>query len=122
MARILVIDDDEIVNTMIVQMLSEQGHKADAAWNGNQGLKLMETIPYDLVVTDIIMPEKEGIETINIIRQKSRTLPIIAISGGGKIGSQQYLSLAHQFGADYIFHKPFRKEPFLDAVRECLVV
>jgi DNA-binding response OmpR family regulator len=120
-AKILVIDDDDIVNGFVVQMLSEEGHEAAAAFNGDEGLKLMAAVPFDLVITDIIMPEKEGLETINAIRRTNRTLPIIAISGGGRISSDQYLSLAQQFGADYVFQKPFRRDAFLSAVRECLL-
>ncbi len=120
MARILVIDDDEIMNSMIVQLLSEVGYEAEGAEDGNLALKLLETKTFDLIVTDIIMPEKEGLETIVAIRKTNKTVPIIAVSGGGKLGPEQYLDMAKHFGADYAFQKPFYREPFLAAVRECL--
>lgn len=120
MAKILVIDDDEIMNEMIVQLLSKAGYEAEGACDGSQGLKLMESKQFDLIITDIVMPQKEGIETILAIRSKNKSLPIIAISGGGKIRPDQYLHMAQQIGADYTFQKPFEKEPFLGAVRECL--
>jgi DNA-binding response OmpR family regulator len=120
MKKILVIDDDEMVNDMIVQMLTEAGYEADSALDGTKGLKLLETRSYDLIITDIVMPEKEGLETIMAIRKKQKGLPIIAISGGGRIGPKQYLHMAQQFGADYTFQKPFDKASFLGAVRECL--
>ena len=120
MAKILVIDDDEIMNSMTVQLLSEAGYEAESAHDGDLGLKILASKPFDLVVTDIVMPEKEGIETIIAIRNKSKTLPIIAISGGGKINPEQYLRMAQRFGADYTFQKPFSREHFLAAVRECL--
>jgi DNA-binding response OmpR family regulator len=120
MARILVIDDDEIINDMIVQMLSEAGYEAEGAKDGSLGLKLLASKPFELIVTDIIMPEKEGLETIVAIRKKSKTIPIIAVSGGGKQGPAHYLLLAKQFGADYAFQKPFDRDAFLGAVRDCL--
>ena len=120
MARILVIDDDEFVNGMIVQLLSEAGHEVLSAQDGRCGLKILESKPVDLVVTDIIMPEKEGIETIMAIRNMNKTLPIVAISGGGKIDPQQYLRMAEHFGASYTFQKPFAREPFLAAIQEAL--
>jgi DNA-binding response OmpR family regulator len=114
-AKILVIDDDEIMNGMIVQLLSEAGYEVQGAQDGRYGLKILESKQFDLVVTDIVMPEKEGIETIRAMRKKSKTIPIIAISG-----REQYLPMALHFGADYALQKPFCKEPFLNAVRECL--
>ena len=120
MAKILVIDDDEIMNSMTVQLLSEAGYEAEGAHDGNCGLRMLGSKLFDLVVTDIVMPEKEGVETIIAIRSKNKTLPIIAISGGGKINSEQYLKMAQHFGADYTFQKPFNREHFLAAVRECL--
>lgn len=120
MARILVIDDDEIMNDMIVQLLSEAGYDAVGAEDGRCGLALLDTGDFDLIVTDIIMPEKEGLETIIEIRRRSTSLPIIAISGGGKLGPEQYLHLAKHFGANLTFQKPFQNERFLEAVRECI--
>jgi len=120
MARILVIDDDEIMNGMTVQLLSEAGYEAEGAHDGDSGLKILASKQFDLVVTDIVMPEKEGIETIISIRNRSKALPIIAISGGGKISPEQYLRMAQHFGADYTFEKPFDRLHFLAAVRECL--
>ena len=120
MARILVIDDDEIMNDMIVQLLSEAGYEAEGALDGSRGLKLLETQPFDLIVTDIVMPERDGLETILAIRKQSKAVPIIAVSGGGRLGPEQYLLMAREFGADYIFQKPFDAERFLEAVRACL--
>jgi DNA-binding response OmpR family regulator len=122
MARILVIDDDEIVNGMIVQMLTEAGFEAEGAHDGAQGLKLFDQKTYDLIITDIVMPGKEGIETIGAIRKKSRTLPIIAISGGGILNSDRYLAMALEFGANQTIQKPFGREAFLKVVRNCLSI
>ncbi|HLP15984.1 MAG TPA: response regulator [Bacteroidota bacterium] len=122
MAKILVIDDDEIVNDMIVQLLAEAGYEVCGASDGVHGMKLFEASPFDLIITDIVMPEKEGIETILAIRAKSKTVPIIAISGGGKLGPDQYLSLARKVGANFLFKKPFENPVFLDAVQQCLAL
>jgi len=120
MARILIIDDDEMMNGMIVQLLSEAGYETESATDGNLGLRLLRDNAFDLIVTDIIMPEKEGLETIAAIRKDNKGVPIIAISGGGKLGPEHYLHMAKHFGADYAFQKPFYRDPFLAAVRECL--
>jgi len=120
MHRILVIDDDEILNDMIVQLLSGAGFTAKGAHDGGRGLELMKQESFDLVITDIVMPEKEGLETIFAIRRMSKTIPIIAISGGGKVAPQQYLYMAGECGANMTFQKPFDNKTFLRAVHECL--
>ena len=120
MSRILVIDDDEVVNNMIRQLLQAAGYEAEGAPDGARGMRLMERGSFDLVVTDILMPEREGLETIHLIREKSAALPIIAISGGGRMSPEQCLTMAQYLGADYTFQKPFDHEAFLGAVRECL--
>jgi CheY-like chemotaxis protein len=120
MARILVIDDDSIMNSMIVQMLKSVGHQTKSAEDGKRGLKMLDAHPFDLIVTDIVMPEIEGLAMIQVIRTINKTIPIIAISGGGRNRPEGYLAAAQAFGADYTFQKPFEKDAFLAAVRECL--
>lgn len=120
MAKILVLDDDESVLAMLLRWLSDAGYEAGGAGDGERGLRLLETEPYDLVVTDILMPGKEGLETIPAIRRKRKDLPIIAMSGGGSCGPQLYLEMALKLGAVYAFQKPFDREPFLKVVRGCL--
>ncbi len=120
MTNILVIDDDEILNDMVVQLLSQAGYQSVGAQDGECALKLMDGQQFDLIITDIVMPVKEGIETIFAIRKRNKTIPIIAISGGGKLGPEQYLPMAKQCGANYTFEKPFDNNQFLDAVRMCL--
>ena len=122
MPRILVIDDDEIMNDMLIQMLSEAGYEIFSAADGSRGLKMFNSQVFDLIITDIVMPEKEGLETILAIRKINKTIPVIAISGGGKIRPEGYLTMAQQFGADYAFQKPFDRGQFLGAIRECLCV
>jgi len=120
MARVLVLDDDESLLKMLLLWLTIAGFEAEGAGDGDSGLRLLETKPFDLVVTDIVMPNKEELETIPAIRKKFKDLPIIAISGGGIGSAELYLDIAQQLGVNFAFQKPFGMNPFLDAVRECL--
>jgi DNA-binding NtrC family response regulator len=82
-ARILVIDDDEQILRTLHQVLEMEGHEVLDAPNGKEGMRIFEEHGADLVVTDIVMPEKEGIETIKELHEGNPDLKIIAISGGG---------------------------------------
>jgi len=120
MARILVIDDDEQVLDMLYESLTREGYDVLKASNGEQGLKLYREEPVDLIITDLIMPEKEGIETIIELRQDVPEVKIIAISGGGRIGTKDYLNMAKIFGVQRTFTKPVAREQLLDAIRELI--
>jgi len=120
MAHILVIDDDPSIRNILYDILREDGHEVSLAENGNRGIELINQIPFDLVITDLIMPEKEGVETIIEIRNSSPGLSIIAVSGGGRICSQDYLSLAGKLGADMTMSKPFTPGQIKSAVDELL--
>jgi CheY-like chemotaxis protein len=118
MARILVVDDEPQMREVLCQALEGRGHIVDQAGDGREAfLRLAEHQP-DLVITDLVMPDMEGLETIQALRNKFPALPIIAISGGGRIGPETYLSIAGQFGAERTFAKPFRLAELLTAVRE----
>ena len=116
MACILVVDDEELVRVTLRQMLEKAGHRVFEATNGIEALGAFEKCEADLVITDIIMPEKEGIETIMELRQRKPGLKIIAMSGGGRTGNTQYLHLAKSFGADNILPKPFKMCEVRDVV------
>jgi len=118
--KILLIDDDDIVREMFTEMLEYEGFVVHSAENGLKGLALYNSMSFDLIITDIIMPEKEGIETISAIRKNDKKTPIIAISGGGRIKSECYLEIAKTLGANYIFSKPVKMKEFLNSVSECL--
>jgi len=120
MARILVIDDDEQVLDMLYESLTREGYDVLRASNGEQGLRLYRQEPVDLIITDIIMPEKEGIETIIELRQDFPDVKIIAMSGGGRIGTKDYLHLAKIFGVQRTFTKPVAREQLLDAIKALL--
>jgi CheY-like chemotaxis protein len=118
MARILIIDDDSQILDMLRQTLERDGHEVVDASDGKEGLILYRKNPTDLIITDLIMPEKEGIETIMELRQDFPDVKIIAISGGGRLEPGQYLSMAKSFGVQYTFAKPVEREDLLEAVRE----
>src|SRR5664280_1663743 len=116
MAKILVFDDEPSILLMIKKMLERAGHEVDMALNGREGMELLEKNKPDLVITDIIMPEKEGLETIMTLRKKYPEIKIIAISGGGRIGPEGYLPSAKHLGADMVFQKPLVQKEFMEAV------
>ncbi len=120
--RILVVDDDVEVREMIKKMLSGQNYDVLLAANGNESMKIIKNEPdIDIVITDIIMPEKEGIETILEIKRDFPHIRILAISGGGRGDPQNYLVLAKGLGADLTLGKPFIKQELLEAVNALLV-
>ncbi len=120
MATIYVFDDEPSILLMIKKMLEKAGHEVGIALNGREGMELInEKIP-DLIITDIIMPEKEGLETIMELRKKHPGLKIIAISGGGRFGPEGYLPGAKLLGADLVFQKPLVQKEFLNAIASLL--
>ena len=120
MQKILIIDDDHHILLMIKKMLERAGLEVDLASNGDEGLKLFKKLSFDLVITDIIMPEKEGLEIIREMKRMRSDLKIIAMSGGGKVSSNNYLNTAKIFGATKILTKPFTHKQLILAVQELL--
>jgi DNA-binding response OmpR family regulator len=112
MATILVIDDDPSMRRMMSRILTAAGHQVTEAVNGLDGIKKFQSTPPQIVVTDIVMPDLEGIETIMKMRTiGSSKVGIIAVSGGGQHGrSSDYLLAARGLGADAILPKPFRPD------------
>ena len=120
MAQILIIDDDAQLLAMLRQTLEREGYEVMEASNGKEGLRQYRENPTDLIITDLIMPEKEGIEIIVELRRDFPDVKIIAISGGGRVDPGQYLSIAKSFGVQYTFAKPVERKKLLNAVRELL--
>jgi len=110
MEQILVIDDDAAARGMLRDLVEELGHEVSVAENGDDGLRLFEERPFTLVICDILMPEKEGIETIREIKKKNPYTQVIAISGGGSSGNLEFLKMAQSLGADCAIRKPFEIE------------
>jgi len=121
MARILIIDDDVQILDMLRQILKSEGYEVVEAADGREGIRLYREDPADLIITDIIMPEKEGIETIMELKRDFPDVKIIAISGGGRIGPEEYLPMAEMLGAKRTFSKPVERKQLLNAVRKLLV-
>lgn len=120
MARIIVIDDEASIAIMIKRMLEKEGHEVEIAFNGNEGLQLMEKFQPDLLITDIVMPEKEGLELILDLRKSNPKLKIVAISGGGRFKYEGYLASAKHLGASKVFQKPLNFKEFISGISELL--
>lgn len=120
MARILVIDDDDQVREMLRRMIHNAGHEVVVAADGDVGMAMYREHPADLIVTDIIMPEKDGWEAIVELRRDYPDIKIIAISGGARLGPYSYLAIAKRFGAQRVFAKPIEKTELLRAIGELL--
>ncbi len=120
MANILIIDDEYQMRDILRQKLERLGHKVMEAADGKVGIKLQEKTPFDLVITDLIMPEKEGIETIKILRHNYPKLKIIAYSGGGRTAPEGFLEMASILGADRTLEKPFDLKEIIAIIDELL--
>jgi CheY-like chemotaxis protein len=120
MARILVADDGEDIREILRMMLSAAGYEVLVAPDGDSALTLMRAEPIDLIITDIFMPGKEGIETIIELRRDFPSVKIVAMSGGGRMGELHYLEDAVKLGAVRSILKPFRAAEILAVVREAL--
>ena len=120
MAHILVIDDEDPVRNMLRQILERAGHEVAEAPDGNVGMQHVREHQIELVVTDILMPEQEGIETIRTLHRDFPQLKVLAISGGGRRRTLDVLIEAEFFGAHRILAKPFERTEFLEAVSTLL--
>lgn len=122
MPTILLIEDDELFRVTLAEALTSQGYAVTQAEDGVEGVKLFKAAPTDLVLTDIVMPNQEGIATVRELRQVSATVGIIAMSGGLAKDAPLYLKLAGGLGADRTLQKPFPLTTLLEAVKEVLAL
>ena len=125
MPRILVIDDDDEMRLMLRMMLEKEGYDVSDTFDGDVGVRLFNQDPFDLVITDILMPRKEGIATIVELRRDNPDLKVIAISGGSMqpntgLSCGNVLKLAQAVGASCVLAKPFDRDEFLGAVQKLL--
>ncbi|MCD6180160.1 MAG: response regulator [Bacteroidales bacterium] len=118
--KILVIDDDIQFRMMMVEMLERKQFVVYNAADGEEGIRIWKDLHPDLVITDIIMPNKEGIETILELKRINKEVKIIAISGGGRTNAKDNLRSAKLLGASLILEKPFESSDLLDAVHKLL--
>jgi DNA-binding response OmpR family regulator len=117
--RILVIDDEASVRAFIRQTLETEGYEVKEAADGKEGLAALRPYPADLIITDIFMPNKEGIDTIRTVREQFPQTKILAISGGGS-RRMEVLSAAVQFGAHHALEKPFTPAELVAAINVAL--
>ncbi len=118
MKRVLIIDDDDQIRKLISTMLEREGYEVDQLDDGMNAYKQYAAHPYDVVITDIIMPEKEGLETIMELRRGFPDCKVIAISGGGRISPTDCLAMAGHLGVAYTFSKPFERSALIAAVKQ----
>jgi DNA-binding response OmpR family regulator len=120
MARILVIDDNAPTRDILRQALERAGHEVVEASDGRVGIEHQRTMPAEVIITDILMPDQEGFETIRELRRDFPTTGIIAMSGGGQIGCETLLVIAERLGAQRVLQKPFGLRDMLTAVHQLL--
>ena len=122
MAYILVIDDDPVVLEAFKRFLEIEGHTVVTASNGQEGIDIFRNGQVDLVITDMVMPVKDGLKTIMELEKEFPDIKIIAISGGGVIEAGRYLDLAEHIGVKQTLTKPVTKEQLINAVNEVLEI
>lgn len=120
MERILIIDDDESTISILTQILQDEGYEVVTAHDGEEGLAQFHSKPMDLVISDMVMPVKDGLDTILELKKIVPDLPVIAISAGGKIAKERYLEVAAYLGNTKTLAKPFSREQIVGAVKEQL--
>ena len=114
--RILLIDDEEAVRMTVGEILKRAGYEVQSAADGNSGLDLFQRQSFDLLITDLLMPEGDGLETIMALRRGRKSLKIMVISGCGQTLGNEYMKIAQHLGADLTLSKPFTRAELLAAV------
>lgn len=120
MARILVVDDDPMVLRMVVRMLTDDGNDCIACENGRHAMDQLKDVSVNLVITDINMPEMNGIDLIRNIKATQKDLPVVVISGGARTLSTAVFDSIRDMGVAHILTKPFMRADLLAAVNETL--
>jgi len=120
MKKILLVDDEAAIRSMVSIVLKREGRSFVEACNGTEAQALLVADSYDLVISDVIMPDCDGIELIMSIRRKQPDVPVIVMSGGGRVQANHYLNLAEKLGAVRVFEKPFNTTILRQSVDEIL--
>jgi len=118
--KVLIIDDDPIIRDLLTAAFDSAGYSTLSAENGRKGVGLLDSYAPDLVVTDIVMPELEGIGAIMAIKRRPSPPKVIAISGASQVRGPNYLKWAQHLGADEVLAKPFRMAEILGVSRRIL--
>ena len=120
MPRILVIDDEQLLRSTVVTILTRAGFSVEEAPDGQAGIAMFHKSPSDVVITDIFMPNGDGIELIKKLKQSNCQAKIMAMTGGGHIQMMEMASAAKLVGADHVLEKPFEGESLLAAINAVL--
>jgi two-component system chemotaxis response regulator CheY len=120
MIRILLVDDDDMSRGAIHKMLERAGYAVESTRDGDEVIRMYAQQTADLVITDLIMPDKDGLEIIQDLRKLNPKVRILAISGGGRVDANEYLSVARKFGAVEVLSKPFTRDELRKAVDAAL--
>ena len=118
MIKILVIDDDELVKNMISSVLRKNNFEVVSASNGVEGVNVAKKVEPNIVLTDMLMPDKEGVETIIEVKQALPEVKVIAMSGGGQEKNMTFLQMAKKVGADCVLQKPFKPSDLVSMIKE----
>lgn len=118
--RILVVDDEPTILLLLRRILSEEGYEVVTANDGDEAIRLSESLSFDLFLIDLIMPRKDGIETILQLRTLKKNTPVVAMSGGWHAGTRNCLALAAKLGACATLAKPFDQKSLLGTLRSAL--
>lgn len=122
MGRLLLIEDNDEVREAMTFLLERAGHTVVVLPDGRKAVDVCQKRDVDIVITDIVMPEREGIDTIRVLRKQIPGIGIVAISGGGRYGrSEEYLTAARQLGADVTLSKPVDPATLLEVLSDLLV-
>ncbi len=120
MATILIVDDEPALRKIVRQMIESEGHVVVEADNGRAALSVFRARNPEIVITDIVMPQKDGIEMIAELRRESPAVRVVAISGGGRTRNLDVLRLAERAGADVVLAKPFTRVELIDALERAV--
>ena len=120
MSHILVVDDEPQVRAMLSLFLRKSGFEVSEAKDGDEALRIVSSADIALIILDLIMPGKEGLETLTALRKNGSETKVIAVSGGAKTVSTDFLPIAQKLGADAVLKKPFRNETLLSTIEELL--
>ena len=120
MIRVLLVDDDDLSRGAVHKMLERAGYAVHSTSKGSEAIVRYKTERSDLVITDLIMPDTDGLEIIQELRRMDPAVRILAISGGGRVDAEEYLSVARKFGALEVLPKPFTGQELKQAVERAL--
>ncbi|EXJ16430.1 response regulator transcription factor [Imhoffiella purpurea] len=120
MAKLILIDDEDLVRYSLAKVLRKAGHEVIEAENGSHLMSTLEHESPDLIITDLIMPEQDGLGVLFDLRQAGSDIPVIAISGGGRLVDESFLDVALDMGAKAVLEKPFTNERLLAEIDRLL--